>query len=124
MPHNRDLIEGHSRSHGSSQFHYGIATAEGETFDICTDGFEAYAGAIDAEIIYRAMERDPRTVIRARGNSARTSPTRRTSASPTAELKNWQVRRTPLLRQVAFYAMLALIHVVVLGLLFWVAKHT
>ena len=39
-------------------------------------------------------------------------------------MKNWQVRKTPMVRQIAFYAMLALIPVVVLGLLFWVAKHT
>jgi transposase-like protein/IS1 family transposase len=30
------------------------ATAEGETFDICTDGFEAYTGAIDAGLSDRA----------------------------------------------------------------------
>jgi len=30
------------------------ATAEGETFDICTDGFEAYPGAIDAGLHDRA----------------------------------------------------------------------
>ena len=40
------------------------------------------------------------------------------------EMKNWHVRRPPMLRQIAYYTMLALIPVVVLGLLFWVAKHT
>ena len=41
-----------------------------------------------------------------------------------AELTNWQVRESSRVRQVAFYMGLALIPVVVLGLLFWAARHT
>jgi hypothetical protein len=40
------------------------------------------------------------------------------------ELTNWSKRRDPWARKIAFYIALALIPVAVLGLLFWVAKHT
>jgi eukaryotic-like serine/threonine-protein kinase len=77
------------------------------------------------EIIYRAMERDPANRYQsAREFSKDLANPSDVGVTDRTELKNWQVRRTPLLRQVAFYAMLALIPVVVLGLLFWVAKHT
>jgi eukaryotic-like serine/threonine-protein kinase len=77
------------------------------------------------EIIYRAMERDPANRYQsAREFSKDLANPSDVGVADRTELKNWQVRRTPLLRQVAFYAMLALIPVVVLGLLFWVAKHT
>jgi uncharacterized BrkB/YihY/UPF0761 family membrane protein len=39
-------------------------------------------------------------------------------------LRDWKDRRTGWPRRVAFYAMLALIPVVVFGLLLWVAKHS
>jgi eukaryotic-like serine/threonine-protein kinase len=77
------------------------------------------------EIIYRAMERDPANRYQsAREFSKDLANPSDVGVADRTELKNWQVRRTPLLRQVAFYAMLALIPVVVLGLLFWVAKHS
>ncbi|HEY6346282.1 MAG TPA: serine/threonine-protein kinase [Bryobacteraceae bacterium] len=77
------------------------------------------------EIIYRAMERDPANRYQsAREFSKDLANPSDVGVTDRTELKDWQVRRTPLLRQVAFYAMLALIPVVVLGLLFWVAKHT
>jgi eukaryotic-like serine/threonine-protein kinase len=77
------------------------------------------------EIIYRAMERDPANRYQnAREFSKDLASPSDVGVTDRTELKDWQVRRTPLLRQVAFYAMLALIPVVVLGLLFWVAKHT
>jgi eukaryotic-like serine/threonine-protein kinase len=77
------------------------------------------------EIIYRAMERDPANRYQsAREFSKDLANPSDVGVADRTELKNWQVRRTPLLRQVAFYAMLALIPVVVLGLLFWVARHS
>jgi eukaryotic-like serine/threonine-protein kinase len=77
------------------------------------------------EIIYRAMERDPANRYQsAREFSKDLANPSEVGVADRTELKNWQVRRTPLLRQVAFYAVLALIPVVVLGLLFWVAKHS
>ena len=77
------------------------------------------------EIIYRAMERDPANRYQsAREFSKDLANPSEVGVADRTELKDWQVRRTPLLRQVAFYAMLALIPVVVLGLLFWVARHS
>jgi hypothetical protein len=39
------------------------------------------------------------------------------------ELTNWKQRRDPWARRAAFYVAMALIPIVVLGLLFFVAKH-
>jgi hypothetical protein len=38
------------------------------------------------------------------------------------ELKNWKQRRSPIVRQVLFYIMLALIPVVVFGLMLFIAN--
>lgn len=45
-------------------------------------------------------------------------------AADRPELKEWKRRRSQWPRRLAYYAMLALIPVVVFGLLVWVAKHT
>ena len=77
------------------------------------------------EIIYRALERDPANRYRTAQEFAKDlANPEEVGVAERTELKDWHVRRTPLLRQIAFYAMLALIPVVVLGLLFWVAKHS
>ena len=77
------------------------------------------------EIIYRALERDPaHRYASAREFSKDLANPEEVGVADRTELKDWRVRRTPLLRQIAFYTMLALIPVVVLGLLFWVAKHS
>ncbi len=76
------------------------------------------------EIIYRAIERDP-------GN--RYSTAREFAwdlehqdqigvSADRAELHEWKKRRSPLIRQVLFYVMLALIPVVIFSLLLWVAR--
>ena len=44
--------------------------------------------------------------------------------SERAELVDWKERRSPLVRQVAFYVLMVLIPIVVFGLLLYVAKHT
>jgi len=78
------------------------------------------------EIIYRALERDPKN----RYSSAREfagdleHPEQVGVAADRAELRDWKQRRTPWIRRVAFYAMLALIPVIIFGLLLWVAKHS
>jgi eukaryotic-like serine/threonine-protein kinase len=77
------------------------------------------------EIIYRALERDPAKRYRSAREFAKdlASP-EQVGVADRAELTNWQVRKSSRVRQVAFYVGLALIPVVVLGLLFWVARHT
>ena len=77
------------------------------------------------EIIYRALEREP-------ANRYKTAEEfiwdlehpDQVGVAEREELTNWKRREQPWLRRVAFYIMLALIPVVVLGLLFWVAKHS
>lgn len=77
------------------------------------------------EIIYRALERDPANRYQSAREFAKDlANPEQVGVADRTEMKNWQVRKTPVGRQVAFYALLALIPVVVLGLLFWVAKHT
>jgi hypothetical protein len=39
------------------------------------------------------------------------------------ELRNWRQKRSPVMRRVLFYVMLALIPVVVFGLMLFVAHH-
>ena len=75
------------------------------------------------KVIYRALERDPKNRY----------PTAREFASDLAhldqvvvrdrpELHDWQRRRTPVLRRILFYAMLAMIPVVIFSLLIWAAR--
>lgn len=77
------------------------------------------------EIIYRAIERDPKN----RYGSAREMAQdlrnpERVGVSERPELTDWKHRRSPLHRRILFYLMLAAIPVVVFGLLLYVAKHT
>jgi eukaryotic-like serine/threonine-protein kinase len=77
------------------------------------------------EIIYRAIERDPKN----RYGSAREMAQdlrnpEGVGASERLELTDWKHRRSPLHRRILFYLMLAAIPVVVFGLLLYVAKHT
>ena len=75
------------------------------------------------EIIYRALERDP---------SKRYSTAREfiwdlqhqdeVGVPDRPELRDWKKRKTPWLRKILFYVMLALIPVAVFGLLLYVAK--
>jgi eukaryotic-like serine/threonine-protein kinase len=77
------------------------------------------------EIIYRALERDPKN----RYSSAREfawdlQHQDEVGVADRPELRDWKRRRSPLYRRVLFYAMLALIPVVVFGLLLFVARHS
>jgi serine/threonine-protein kinase len=78
------------------------------------------------EIIYRAIERDPSNrYAHARDMASDLLHQDKVGVSEDRlELHNWKQRRSPLYRKVLFYAMLALIPVVVFGLLLYVAKHT
>jgi eukaryotic-like serine/threonine-protein kinase len=76
------------------------------------------------EIIYRALERDPKN----RYSSAREFAWDLTNqdqvgVSDRPELRDWKDRRSPLRRRVLFYLMLAAIPVLVFGVLLYVARH-
>jgi eukaryotic-like serine/threonine-protein kinase len=76
------------------------------------------------EIIYRALERDPKN----RYGSARElawdlTHQDQVGVADRAELRDWKHRRSPWHRRVLFYLMLAAIPVVIFGLLLYVARH-
>lgn len=77
------------------------------------------------EIVYRAMERDPKN----RYGSARELAwdlrhQDQVGVSERPELHNWKHRRSPWHRKILFYLMLAAIPVAVFGLLLYVARHS
>jgi eukaryotic-like serine/threonine-protein kinase len=75
------------------------------------------------EIIYRALERDPANRYRdAREFAHDLQHQDEVGVAERPELRNWRVRRTPWLRRILFYVMLALIPVVIFGLLLYFAK--
>ena len=77
------------------------------------------------EIIYRAMEREPKSRYRRASEFAHDlEHPEQVGVADRAELHNWQVKRSPWLRKIAFYVAMALIPIVVFGLLLWVAKHS
>jgi serine/threonine-protein kinase len=77
------------------------------------------------EVIYRAIERDPKNrYAAAREMAWDLEHLDQVGVADRAELVNWKKRKSSLLRTIGFYAMLAMIPVVILGLLFFVAKHT
>ena len=77
------------------------------------------------EIIYRAMERDPKNrYATARDFAGDLQHQDKVGVAARAELHNWRDRRKPRSRQVLFYIGLALIPVVIFWLLLYVAKHT
>jgi eukaryotic-like serine/threonine-protein kinase len=76
------------------------------------------------EILYRALEREPAN----RYKSAEEfiwdlQHPEQVGIAERQELTNWKKRSEPWARRVAFYVAMALIPIVVLGLLFFVAKH-
>ena len=75
------------------------------------------------EIIYRAMEREPRNRYQhAREFAHDLMHPEEVGVSDRAELHNWRDKRSPWTRRIAFYVAMALIPIVVFGLLLWVAK--
>jgi serine/threonine-protein kinase len=75
------------------------------------------------EIIYRAIERDPKNRY---PNTAELAKDllhpEQVGVEDRPELRDWKTRRTPWLRKVLFYIMLAMIPVVIFGLLLYFAK--
>jgi eukaryotic-like serine/threonine-protein kinase len=77
------------------------------------------------EIIYRALERDPKNrYARAKEMAWDLEHPDQVGVSERPELTEWKKRRSSWPRRVAFYLMLVAIPVVIFGLLIWVAKHS
>lgn len=77
------------------------------------------------EIIYRALERDPKNRYpNARDFSWDLEHQDQVGASDRQEFHNWKKRRNPWPKKILFYVMLALIPVVIFVLLLYVAKHS
>jgi serine/threonine protein kinase len=75
------------------------------------------------EIIYRAMERDPKNrYATAREFAKDLEHPEQVGVEDRPELRDWKERRSPMARKVLFYVMLGMIPIVVFGLLLWVAK--
>ena len=77
------------------------------------------------EIIYRALERDPKNrYSNAHDFAWDLEHQDRVGVTEREALHNWKQRRTPWPKKILFYVALALIPVVIFGLLLWVAKHS
>jgi serine/threonine protein kinase len=74
------------------------------------------------EIIYRALERDPnKRYPNAHEFALDLEHPEKVGVADRAEITNWKQRRSPLLRRILFYIMLALIPVVIFGLMLFIA---
>lgn len=77
------------------------------------------------EIIYRALERDPKQrYASAREFSRDLEHQDQVGVEDREELHDWKRRKTPWLRRILFYIVLALIPIIIFGLLLLVAKRT
>jgi eukaryotic-like serine/threonine-protein kinase len=77
------------------------------------------------EVIYRALERDPKNrYANAHELALDLQHLDQVGVSERPELHDWKQRRTPWVRKMLFYIMLALIPVVIFGLLLLFAKHS
>jgi serine/threonine-protein kinase len=77
------------------------------------------------EVIYRALERDPRNrYVSAHEFAWDLEHLDEVGVSDRPELRNWKQRKSPWFRKVLFYVGLGLIPIVIFALLFYVAKHS
>ena len=77
------------------------------------------------EIIYRALERDPRNRYSSARDFARDlEHPEQVEVTDRPEFRNWKDRRTPWSKRVLFYVLLALIPIVIFGLLLYVMRHS
>jgi serine/threonine-protein kinase len=77
------------------------------------------------EIIYRALERDPRNRYASARDFARDlEHPEQVGVTDRPEFRNWMVRRTPWAKRVLFYVLIALIPIVIFGLLLYVMRHS
>jgi len=75
------------------------------------------------EVIYRAIEREPQNRYSTANEFAwDLEHLDEVGVEDRDELRNWKSRKSPLSRQIAFYAAMALVPVVIFGLMFWLAK--
>ena len=75
------------------------------------------------EIIYRALERDPKKRYQSAHEFAiDLEHPEKVGVTDRDELRNWREKRSPVLRRVLFYIMLALIPVAVFGIMLYVAR--
>jgi serine/threonine-protein kinase len=75
------------------------------------------------EIIYRALERDPKKrYASAHEFALDLEHPEKVGVADRDELRNWKQRRSPVARRILFYVMLALIPVAILGLMLYVAR--
>ncbi|HZR28059.1 MAG TPA: serine/threonine-protein kinase [Terriglobales bacterium] len=76
------------------------------------------------EIIYRALERDPKKRYASAHEFAWDLEHQdQVGVADRPELRDWKQRRSPWLKKILFYIMLALIPIVIFALMFYVAKH-
>jgi serine/threonine protein kinase len=76
------------------------------------------------EIIYRALERNPANRYSSAKEFARDLQHQdQVGVAERPELRDWKQRRSPWFRQALFYVSMAMIPVVILGLLFYFARH-
>jgi serine/threonine protein kinase len=76
------------------------------------------------EIIYRAMERDPRNrYAHAREFAWDLQHQDQVGVADRLELRDWKTKKSQWLRRVLNYVLLALVPIVIFGLLLWVARH-
>jgi len=77
------------------------------------------------EVIYRALEREPSNRYSTANEFAwDLEHLDQVGVAERAEMKDWRKRKTPVARQILFYAAMALIPIVIFGLLLLVARHT
>ena len=77
------------------------------------------------EVIYRALERDPRKRYPSAHDFAwDLKHPDRVGVAERAELHNWKERRAPWRKKILFYGMLVLIPLVIFALLLYVARHS
>jgi serine/threonine-protein kinase len=76
------------------------------------------------EILYRALERDPRIRYASARDFARdlTNP-EQVRVEERMEMREWNRRQAPLKRRMLSYVMLALVPVVLFGMLLYAARH-
>ncbi|MBZ5565758.1 MAG: serine/threonine protein kinase [Acidobacteriia bacterium] len=77
------------------------------------------------EIIYRALERDPKNrYATAREFGHDLKHPEEVGVAERPELRDWKRRRSPVLRRALFYLMLVMIPIIIFALLIYVARHT
>jgi serine/threonine protein kinase len=76
------------------------------------------------ETLYRALEREPANRYKSADEFVwDLQHPEQVGIAERQELTNWKERREPLARRALFYVAMALIPILVLGLLFYVAQH-